>query len=126
MMRLEHLTALAPMKWWQSIPISASFIFFIFQIRLSLHPFLEDKFPLAFFIIGSMVIAIFFGIRIGLSMLTASLAIAYYYFIPPYYSFSIATTSQFFYLILNYILGIALILLISWIKNDGNSFADQH
>lgn len=126
MMGLEHLTTLAPMRWWQSIPISATFMFVIFQIRLGLHSFLEDKFPLAFFILGSIVIAIFFGIRIGLAMLTASLAIAYYFFILPYYSFNIATPSQLIYLIVNYILGTALLLIISWIQNDSHSFVDHH
>ena len=76
------------------IVVAALSIFFAFEIRLQLHPLLQNHLPLLFFIVSSLWLSLYWRVLAGIISLTISLLIAFYCFVPTYNSFHIESTGQ--------------------------------
>ena len=87
-------------------------VFVAFCIRYSLHSFLQGNLPMTFFILNTIVIALFFGYGASILTIFLSIPLAFFFFVPPFDSFDMPTPQDGFVFI-SYIL-IALILAAHW------------
>ncbi len=125
-MKAEYLHRFSLKKWLQIILVTVVVVLLTFEIRLFFHDYLGNHFPLIFFIFTTSILAYFFGARLGIIALSVSAVAAYYFFVKPYNSFQLGEISDLIYLIVKYILGVIVILLISWLKFDSKHFLDHH
>lgn len=63
----------------------------VFFMRYKLHPFFQSQFPVAIFLINTMLISYKFGWRPGLLSAFVGEVLALYFFIPPFNSFELIT-----------------------------------
>lgn len=97
-----------------------------FILRYFFQPYLADKLPLLFFIFSAMGITSFFSLRFGLISLLSGLFLAYYFFTPPFNSFEIPDMEHMAYLLGKFFLGIILVFVFAWFKQDAKNFIDGH
>ena len=67
-----------------------------FAIRYTLHPFLQGNLPMTFFILNTIVIALFYGYLASLFTILISIPLAFFFFVPPFDSFDTPTAQDSF------------------------------
>jgi K+-sensing histidine kinase KdpD len=93
-------------------------VFVAFSIRYSLHTFLLVNLPMTFFILNTILIALFFGFVPSLITIIFSIPLAFFFFVPPFDSFD-APTPQDSFVFMSYIL-IAFIAvgIVEWLQRE--------
>lgn len=125
-MKLYHSDKTLTKNWMVVSLVTLTVILATLTIRLLFQGALEDHLPLIFFIISSSILSFFYGTKAGIISLSISVLLAYYFFTHPYYSFEIRDISDIAYLSIKYILGLVVILVINWVKNQSRCFLDHH
>ncbi|SNX28581.1 protein of unknown function [Polynucleobacter meluiroseus] len=93
-------------------------VFLAFCIRFTLHPLLQSGLPMTFFILNTILIALFFGYKPSLLTVVISAPLALFFFVPPYYSFNMPTPGDLF-IYLSYILvAIIAVVIIEWLQRE--------
>ena len=109
-------------RWAKSGPEAYFFalfgVFVAFCIRFSLHGFLQGNIPMTFFILNTIIIALFYGYLPSLLTIVMSIPLAFFFFVPPFDSFDM-TTPQDGFVFGSYIL-IALIAvgIVEWLQRE--------
>jgi len=93
-------------------------VLFAFCIRLGLQPYIEEALPLFFFQINTIVIAFFFGMGPALLTLAISIPLISYFFMAPYYEFTVIDSRDISVLIAYASYTILVGLLIEWLRRE--------
>ena len=125
-MKLYHPDKTLHKNWMVVSLVTLTVILATLGIRLLFQEVLGDHLPLIFFILSSSILSIFYGTRAGIASLSISVVLACYFFTQPYYSLEIRDISDIIYLSIKYILGVVIILIINWVKNQSRHFLDHH
>ena len=67
-----------------------------FAVRYTLHPFLLGNLPMTFFILNTIIIALFYGYRASVFTILISIPLAFFFFVPPFDSFDTPTAQDSF------------------------------
>ena len=89
-----------------------------FFLRYQLHPILQSSFPIIFFIFNTILISFRFGQGPAIFTVLLSIPLAYYFFIPPYGSFDLATPMDAFTILIYLILFGVIIWLIEKLQRE--------
>ena len=98
----------------------------VFAIRFELQFLLEDKLPLVFFSINSVILTIRFGARIGFASFAIGSVLSFYSFVPPYNSFGIPDYWHLQYFAIKFLLSILILSIIVTIQKMLVGFAEHH
>ena len=89
-----------------------------FFIRYQFHPFLQNNFPILFFLFNTLLIAFKFGYRPAIFSAILGVALAYYFFIPPYNSFDLDNPQDFLNIVIYSLLFAIAIYLIEKLQRE--------
>ena len=83
-------------KRWSPLGLQGYFfaligVFVAFCIRYSLHGFLQANLPMTFFIVNTIIIALFYGFGPSLMTIVLAIPLSFFYFVPPFDSYDLPT-----------------------------------
>ena len=87
-------------------------------LRLALHPFMGGHFRFVFFWFAALLICGYAGIWYGLSVAIGGLGLAFYFFVPPYGSFSPLESSDLASITVYVLNTSVLLILIEWLRRS--------
>ena len=93
-------------------------VFVAFSIRYTLHTFLQGSIPMTFFIINTILVALYYGYLPSIVTILISIPLAFFFFVPPFDSFD-APTPQDSFVFCSYVL-IAFIAvgIVEWLQRE--------
>ena len=87
-------------------------------LRYLLHPFMGGHFRFVFFWLAALLVGAYAGIRYGFFVAISGLVLAFYFFVPPYRSFSALDATDLASITV-YLLNVAsLLILIEWLQRS--------
>jgi K+-sensing histidine kinase KdpD len=89
-----------------------------FFVRYELHPVMQAQFPVLFFLLNSTLIAYKLGWKPAALSALLGIALAYYFFIPPYDSFELPTAVDVLNLVIYSALMFTIIYLIERLQRE--------
>ena len=89
-----------------------------FFIRYQFHPLMQSSFPILFFLFNTLLIAFKFGWRPATFSAILGIALAYYFFIPPYNSFDLENPMDAVYIAIYALLFFVAIYLIEKLQRE--------
>jgi len=93
-------------------------VFIAFAIRYTLHPFLEGNLPMTFFILNTIIIALFYGFRPSLLTIAISIPLAFFFFVPPFDSFEIPTAQDSFVFCSYILIAFIAVAIVEWLQRE--------
>jgi len=93
-------------------------VFVAFCIRYSLHDFLQGNIPMTFFIINTIVIALFYGYLPSLLTIALSIPLAFFFFIPPFDSFDTPTPQDGFVFSSYIFIALISVCIVEWLQRE--------
>ena len=93
-------------------------VFVAFSIRYSLHGFLQANIPMTFFILNTIVVALFFGYVPSLLTILLSVPVAFFFFIPPFDSFDMPTPQDSFVFISYILIAFISVAIVEWLQRE--------
>jgi len=89
-----------------------------FAIRYSLHPFLQGNLPMTFFILNTIIIALFYGFRPSLLTIAISIPLAFFFFVPPFDSFDMPTAQDSFVFGSYILIAFIAVGIVEWLQRE--------
>jgi K+-sensing histidine kinase KdpD len=109
-------------RWARSGPEAYFFavfgVFVAFSIRYSLHGFLQGNIPMTFFILNTIVIALFYGYVPSLLTIALSIPLAFFFFVPPFDSFDMPTPQDIFVFISYILIAFIAVAVVEWLQRE--------
>lgn len=109
-------------RWARSGPDGYFFaifgVFVAFSIRFSLHAFLQGNIPMTFFILNTIVIALFYGYLPSLLTVILSVPLAFFFFVPPFDSFDMPTPQDSFVFLSYILIAIIAVGIVEWLQRE--------
>ncbi|MBT8637069.1 DUF4118 domain-containing protein [Polynucleobacter paneuropaeus] len=110
-------------KRWAHSGIQAYFfaifgVFVAFSIRYSLHDFLQGNIPMTFFILNTIIIALFYGFIPSLLTIFLSVPIAFFFFVPPFDSYDMPTPQDGFVFISYISIAFIAVVIVEWLQRE--------
>ena len=110
-------------KRWAHSGIQAYFfaifgVFVAFSIRYSLHDFLQGNIPMTFFILNTIIIALFYGFIPSLLTILLSVPIAFFFFVPPFDSYDMPTPQDGFVFISYILIAFIAVAIVEWLQRE--------
>lgn len=93
-------------------------VFVAFCIRYSLHSFLQGNLPMTFFILNTIVIALFFGYGASVLTILLSIPLSFFFFVPPFDSFDTPTPQDGFVFISYILIAFIAVGIIEWLQRE--------
>lgn len=93
-------------------------VFVAFSIRFSLHIFLQGNLPMTFFILNTILIALFYGFLPSLITITLSIPLAFFFFVPPFDSFDVPTPQDSFVFISYILIAFIAVGIVEWLQRE--------
>ena len=93
-------------------------VFVAFCIRFSLHNFLQGNIPMTFFIMNTIIIALFFGYLPSLVTIFFSIPLAFFFFVPPFDSFDTPTPQDGFVFCSYIMIALIAVAVIEWLQRE--------
>jgi len=93
-------------------------VFVAFCIRFSLHDFLQGNIPMTFFIINTIVIALYFGYLPSLTTIVLSIPLAFFFFVPPFDSFDTPTPQDGFVFCSYIMIALIAVGVVEWLQRE--------
>ena len=89
-----------------------------FAIRYTLHPFLQSNLPMTFFILNTIVIALFYGYLPSVLTIAISIPLAFFFFVPPFDSFETPTAQDSFVFISYILIAFIAVGVVEWLQRE--------
>ncbi|MBT8548461.1 DUF4118 domain-containing protein [Polynucleobacter paneuropaeus] len=110
-------------KRWAHSGIQAYFfaifgVFVAFSIRYSLHDFLQGNIPMTFFILNTIIIALFYGYIPSVLTIILSVPIAFFFFVPPFDSYDMPTPQDGFVFISYILIAFIAVAIVEWLQRE--------
>lgn len=109
-------------RWAKSGPEAYFFavfgVFVAFCIRFSLHGFLQGNIPMTFFIMNTIVIALFYGYLPSLLTILLSVPLAFFFFVPPFDSFDMPTPQDGFVFGSYILIALIAVGIVEWLQRE--------
>ncbi|QKM64683.1 hypothetical protein DCO17_05200 [Polynucleobacter tropicus] len=109
-------------RWAKSGPEAYFFalfgVFVAFCIRFSLHGFLQGNIPMTFFIMNTIVIALFYGYLPSLLTILLSIPLAFFFFVPPFDSFDTPTPQDGFVFCSYILIALIAVGIVEWLQRE--------
>lgn len=109
-------------RWAKSGPVAYFFaifgVFVAFCIRFSLHGFLQGNIPMTFFILNTIIIALFYGYLPSLLTIVMSIPLAFFFFVPPFDSFDIPTPQDGFVFVSYILIAVISVSIVEWLQRE--------
>jgi K+-sensing histidine kinase KdpD len=109
-------------RWAKSGPEAYFFaifgVFVAFCIRFSLHGFLQGNIPMTFFIMNTIVIALFYGYLPSLMTIALSVPLAFFFFVPPFDSFDMPTPQDGFVFGSYILIALIAVGIVEWLQRE--------
>jgi K+-sensing histidine kinase KdpD len=93
-------------------------VFVAFCIRYSMHGFLQGNIPMTFFILNTIVIALFFGYLPSILTIILAMPLAFFFFIPPFDSFDMPTPQDGFVFISYILIAFIAVGIVEWLQRE--------
>jgi K+-sensing histidine kinase KdpD len=93
-------------------------VFVAFSIRFSLHTFLQGNIPMTFFILNTILIALFFGYLPSLLTMVLSVPLAFFFFVPPFDSFDLPTPQDSFVFLSYVLIAMIAVGIVEWLQRE--------
>jgi len=93
-------------------------VFVAFSIRYSLHTFLQGNIPMTFFILNTIVIALFFGFIPSILTIVLSIPLAFFFFVPPFDSFDMPTPQDSFVFLSYILIACIAVAIVEWLQRE--------
>jgi K+-sensing histidine kinase KdpD len=109
-------------RWAKSGPEAYFFaifgVFVAFCIRFSLHGFLQGNIPMTFFIMNTIVIALFYGYLPSLMTIALSVPLAFFFFVPPFDSYDTPTPQDGFVFGSYILIALIAVGIVEWLQRE--------
>ena len=110
-------------KRWAKSGLQAYFfsifgVFIAFSIRYSLQDFLQGNIPMTFFIMNTIIIALFYGYIPSLLTIILSVPIAFFFFVPPFDSYDMPTPQDGFVFISYILIAFIAVGVVEWLQRE--------
>jgi K+-sensing histidine kinase KdpD len=109
-------------RWAKSGPQAYFFAVFgvlvAFSIRFSLHGFLQGNIPMTFFIMNTILIALFYGYLPSLLTIALSVPLAFFFFVPPFDSFDMPTPQDGFVFGSYIVIALIAVGVVEWLQRE--------
>ena len=89
-----------------------------FAIRYTLHPFLQANLPMTFFILNTIIIALFYGYLPSVITILISIPLAFFFFVPPFDSFDIPTAQDSFVFASYILIAFIAVGVVEWLQRE--------
>ncbi|MBT8633780.1 DUF4118 domain-containing protein [Polynucleobacter paneuropaeus] len=93
-------------------------VFVAFSIRYSLQDFLQGNIPMTIFIINTIIIALFYGYIPSMLTIILSVPIAFFFFVPPFYSYDMPTPQDGFVFISYILIAFIAVAIVEWLQRE--------
>jgi K+-sensing histidine kinase KdpD len=93
-------------------------VFIAFAIRYTLHPFLQSNLPMTFFILNTIVIALFYGYLPSVLTIAISIPLAFFFFVPPFDSFETPTAQDSFVFASYILIAFIAVGVVEWLQRE--------
>jgi K+-sensing histidine kinase KdpD len=93
-------------------------VFVAFSIRYSLHAFLQSSLPMTFFILNTIVVALFYGFLPSLMTIFFSVPLAFFFFVPPFDSFDFPTPQDSFVFMSYILIAFIAVGIVEWLQRE--------
>ena len=93
-------------------------VFVAFSIRYSLHTFLQGNIPMTFFILNTILIALFYGYVPSLLTIVLSVPLAFFFFVPPFDSFDTPTPQDSFVFLSYILIAFIAVGVVEWLQRE--------
>jgi PAS domain S-box-containing protein len=103
---------------WKPIVVAVAGLAAALALRHVLHPFVGEHFRFVFFWFAALLVCAYCGIWYGLFVAVAGLVLAFYFFVPPYRSFSALEASDLASITVYILNTSALLILIEWLRRS--------
>jgi PAS domain S-box-containing protein len=87
-------------------------------LRYVLHPFMGEHFRFVFFWLAALLVCAYGGIRYGFFVAISGLVLAFYFFVPPYRSFSALEATDLASITIYLLNTSVLLILIEWLRRS--------
>ena len=101
---------------WRPILVAVGALAAALVLRHVLHPFMGEHFRFVFFWLAALLVCAYGGIRYGIFVAVTGLVLAFYFFVPPYRSFSALEASDLASITVYLLNTSALLILIEWLR----------
>ncbi|WP_215279504.1 DUF4118 domain-containing protein [Polynucleobacter paneuropaeus] len=110
-------------KRWAKSGLQAYFlaifgVFIAFSIRYSLQDFLQGNIPMTFFIMNTIIIALFYGYIPSVLTIILSVPIAFFFFVPPFDSYDMPTPQDGFVFISYILIAFIAVGVVEWLQRE--------
>jgi len=103
---------------WMPLLVAFAALGAALALRYALHPFMGEHFRFVFFWFAALLVGAYGGIWYGAFVAIGGLVLAFYFFVPPYRSFSVLDTSDLSSIIVYVLNTSALLLLVEWLQRS--------
>jgi K+-sensing histidine kinase KdpD len=93
-------------------------VFIAFAVRFSLHAFLQGNIPMTFFILNTIVIALFYGYIPSFLTIVLSVPLAFFFFVPPFDSFDMPTPQDSFVFLSYILIAFIAVTIVEWLQRE--------
>jgi K+-sensing histidine kinase KdpD len=93
-------------------------VFVAFSIRFSMHDFLQGNIPMTFFIMNTILIALFYGYLPSLLTIVLSVPLAFFFFVPPFDSFDMPTAQDGFVFASYILIAVIAVGIVEWLQRE--------
>lgn len=93
-------------------------VFIAFAIRYTLHSFLQGNLPMTFFILDTIVIALFYGYLPSFLTIAISIPLAFFFFVPPFDSFEMPTAQDSFVFASYILIAFIAVGVVEWLQRE--------
>jgi K+-sensing histidine kinase KdpD len=109
-------------RWARSGPEAYFFavfgVFIAFAVRFSLHVFLQGNIPMTFFILNTILIALFYGYIPSFLTIVLSVPLAFFFFVPPFDSFDMPTPQDSFVFLSYILIAFIAVTIVEWLQRE--------
>jgi PAS domain-containing protein len=103
---------------WKPALVAVGALAAALALRAVLHPFMGEHFRFVFFWFAALLVCAYGGIRYGIFVAIAGLVLAFYFFVPPYGSFSGLEATDLASITVYLLNTSALLILIEWLRRS--------
>lgn len=103
---------------WTPIFVALGALAAALALRHVLHPFIGEHFRFVFFWLAALLVCAYGGIGYGIFVAIAGLVLAFYFFVPPYRSFSALEASDLASITVYVLNTSVLLILIEWLRRS--------
>lgn len=93
-------------------------VFIAFAIRYTLHSFLQGNLPMTFFILDTIIIALFYGYLPSFLTIAISIPLAFFFFVPPFVSFEMPTAQDSFVFASYIFIAFIAVGVVEWLQRE--------